>query len=67
MVHEPITDEETARQWIAFLEEKAAILDGKYESMANTILQTDEGDVKSVKGIVGLLLATLTNQPVEIN
>ena len=66
MTYEPIT-EENKGEWIAWLEEHATNLNGKkQEPITRDLLNTEEGDLGTIKDLVGNLLATLKNQPVTI-
>lgn len=67
MVFNPIT-EENKEQWIAWLEEQREFLDGlEQEEITRDIFNTEEGDLRNVKDMVGNFLATLKNQVVTIN
>lgn len=66
MTYEPIT-EEKKEEFIAWLEEHAAHLNGKKQCpVQREIFQTEEGDIATSKDLVGNLLATLSNKPVTI-
>lgn len=67
MVFNPIT-EENKEEWIAWLEKQRQFLDGlEQQEVTRDIFNTEEGDLKNVKDMVGNFLATLTNQVVIIN
>lgn len=67
MEFQPIT-EENKQQWIDWLEEQREFLDNRVQDeVTRDVLGTEEGDLKNMKDMVGVLLATLTNKPVTIN
>lgn len=65
MTYEPI-NEGNKQQWIEFLKNVKADLEGKPETKTNNIFSTNEGDTATAKDIAGAFLATLLNEKVEI-
>ena len=59
-------DNDKKEFFINWLKTEAKILDGKYESSDNKIFETPDGDVVNAKDLVGYLLATLTDETVNI-
>jgi len=66
MYYEPITDE-TKDQWIQWLQEQVKELNGKkQQTITRELLGTEEGDLANMKDMVGITLATLLQQKVQI-
>ena len=67
MTYESLNSDNEKKNWfIDWLKKEAEILDGKYESSDNHVFETPDGDVIAAKDVVGYLLATLTNETVNI-
>jgi Uri superfamily endonuclease len=67
MTYESLNLDNEKKNWfIDWLKKEAEILDGKYESTDNLVFETPDGDVIAAKDVVGYLLATLTNETVNI-
>jgi hypothetical protein len=66
-IYNPITPE-NQEKWINWLEESVELIDGLQQTgePSREFLNSKDGDLADIKTMVGTMLATLKQQPVEI-